>query len=101
VSLDAWTVLAIAGMALATYATRAGGFLLMRFVTIRGRMRAALDAMPATVLMAVIAPTVLTTGIAEAGAGIIAAIAAVLRLPLILVVVVGVVSVIALRALIS
>ena len=100
-TLDGWTVLAILGMALATYATRAGGFLLMRFITVSGRMRVALDALPAAILMAVIAPTVLTTGLAEVGAGAIATIAAMLRLPLIAVVIIGVVSVVVLRALIS
>ena len=100
-TLDSWTVLAIAGMALATYATRAGGFLLMRFITVRGRMRVALDALPAAILMAVIAPTILTTGIAEFAAAVVAAIAAMLRLPLIGVVIVGVVSVVALRTLVS
>lgn len=96
-TLDVWTALAIAGMAIATYATRVGGFLLMRFITVRGRVRAALDALPAAILMAVIAPTVFTTGIAEVGAGAIAATAAMLRLPLIVVVVVGVSSVVVLR----
>ncbi len=100
-TLDAWTVLAIAGMALATYATRVGGFLLMRFITVRGRMRVALDALPAAILMAVIAPTILTTGIAEFAAAVLAAIAAMLRLPLISVVILGVVSVVALRTLTS
>ena len=100
-TLDPWTFLAILGMALATYATRVGGFLLMRFITVKGRMRAALDALPAAILTAVIAPTVLTTGFAEAGAGAVAIIAAVLRLPLIAVVIIGVISVVGLRALIS
>jgi uncharacterized membrane protein len=100
-TLDAWTAVAIFGMALATYATRAGGFLLMRFITVRGRMRAALDALPAAILMAVIAPTILTTGFAEAGAAVIATIAAMLRVPLIGVVALGVVSVAALRSLAS
>jgi uncharacterized membrane protein len=100
-TLDLWTTLAIVGMALATLATRASGFLLMRYMVVKGRMRAALDALPAAILTAVIAPTVLTTGLAELGAAVIAAIAAVLRLPLVAVVVVGVVSVVVLRKLIA
>jgi uncharacterized membrane protein len=100
-TFDPWTTLAIVGMALATLATRASGFLLMRYIVVKGRMRAALDALPAAILMAVIAPTVLTTGLAEFGAAVIAAIAAVLRLPLVAVVVVGVVSVVVLRKLIA
>jgi uncharacterized membrane protein len=98
-SLDPWTLAAILGMAGATFATRAAGFLLMRYIVVKGRMRAALDALPAAILMAVIAPTVLTSGIAEAGAGILAAAAAMARLPLIVVVAVGVAGVVVLRSL--
>ena len=95
--LDPITFLAILGMAVATYATRTAGFAFMRLMNVRGRIKAALDAMPPAILMAVIAPTVLATGIAETIAAVIAAIAAVFRLPLIAVVVIGVVSVVVLR----
>jgi uncharacterized membrane protein len=94
---DPVTLLTIAGMALATYATRAGGFLLMRFMNVRGRLKAALDAMPPAILMAVIAPTVFATGVAETLAAIITALAAIARMPLIAVVLIGVVSVVVLR----
>jgi uncharacterized membrane protein len=94
---DSVTVLTIAGMALATYATRAGGFALMRFMKVSGRLKAALDAMPPAILMAVIAPTVFATGVAETLAAIIAACAAIARLPLIAVVVIGVASAALLR----
>jgi uncharacterized membrane protein len=95
---DPATLLTIAGMALATYATRAGGFALMRFMKVRGRLKAALDAMPPAILMAVIAPTVFATGVAETLAAIITAFAAIARLPLIAVVLIGVASVVVLRA---
>ncbi|MGH6874938.1 MAG: AzlD family protein [Aestuariivirgaceae bacterium] len=94
---DPLTLLTIAGMALATYATRAGGFALMHFMNVKGRLKAALDAMPPAILMAVIAPTVFATGVAETLAAIITAIAAIARLPLIAVVVIGVLSVVLLR----
>jgi uncharacterized membrane protein len=94
---DPATLLTIAGMALATYATRAAGFALMRFMKVGGRLKTALDAMPPAILMAVIAPTVFATGAAETVAAIIAALAAVARLPLIAVVVIGVASVAVLR----
>jgi uncharacterized membrane protein len=97
-NLDPWTLAAIVGMAGATYATRAAGFLLMRYIIVKGRLRAALDALPAAILMAIIAPTVFTSGVAEAGAGILAASAAMLRFPLIAVVAVGVAGVVVLRA---
>ncbi len=61
-SIDAMTLVAILGMALATYATRVGGLYLMRGVTVKGRLKSALDALPPAILMAVIAPTILTTG---------------------------------------
>lgn len=95
--LDPKTLLAIAGIALATYATRIGGFVFIRFVTVKGRAKVALDAMPPAILMAVIAPTILTTGIAETFAAAITAVAAMFRLPLIAVAIIGVVSVVVLR----
>jgi uncharacterized membrane protein len=95
--IDASTLLAIAGMALATYATRIGGFGLMRFMQVKGRMKAALDAMPAAILMSVIAPTVIATGVAETLAAVITAGAAILRLPMIAVIIIGIASVVALR----
>jgi uncharacterized membrane protein len=91
------TLLAIGGMALATFATRAGGLYLMRGVVVKGRLKAALDALPPAILMAVIAPTILTTGIAESTAALITAGAAFLRLPLALIIIIGVVSVVLLR----
>jgi uncharacterized membrane protein len=94
---DANTLLAIAGMALATYATRTGGFALMRFMQVKGRMKAALDAMPAAILMSVIAPTVIGTGVAETLAAVITAAAAILRLPMIVTIIIGIASVVALR----
>jgi uncharacterized membrane protein len=97
VKLDPLTLLAILGMALATYATRVSGLYLMRGVTVKGRLKAALDALPPAILMAVIAPTVLATGAAETLAAIITAGAAFLRLPLVVTIITGVVSVVALR----
>ncbi|HEY7749169.1 MAG TPA: AzlD domain-containing protein [Aestuariivirgaceae bacterium] len=97
--IDPRTLLAIAGIALATYATRVGGFVFIRFLNIKGRAKVALDAMPPAILMAVITPTILTTGVAETLAAAITAGAAILRLPLIVVVVIGVGSVVVLRAL--
>ena len=96
--LDAATLIAIIAMALATGATRLSGLYLMRFTKVEGRMKAAFDALPPAILMAVIAPTVLTTGVAETGAGIITALAAWFRLPLLAVLLIGVASVVALRA---
>lgn len=99
-SLDPNTVLAIAGMALATYLTRIAGLWLLQIANVRGRARSAMDALPPAVLMAVIAPTVLATGLAETLAAAVT-IAAAFRLPLLVAVATGVASVVALRALIG
>lgn len=96
-SVDMLTLLAIAGMAIATYATRVAGLFLMQLVSVKGRTKAAFDALPPAILMAVIAPTILATGIAETLAAIITAVAAVLRAPMILTIVIGVASVVFLR----
>ena len=91
------TMATIAGMAVATYLTRIGGLYLMRGVKVQGRLKAALDALPPAVLMAVIAPTVLATGVAETIAAAITVAAAFLRLPMIAVVAIGVAAVVVLR----
>jgi uncharacterized membrane protein len=97
-TLDAMTLLAIAAMAVAPAAARLSGYFLMRVVQVEGRLKAALDALPPAILMAVIAPTVLATGFAETGAAMITALAAWFRLPLLAVLLIGVASVVALRA---
>ena len=91
------TLLAIIGMGLATYSTRISGLLLMRGVMVQGRLKAALDAVPPAVLMAVITPTVFMTGRAETFAAVATAVAAFFRLPLLAVILVGVVSVVGFR----
>lgn len=97
-SLDSQTLLAIFGMAVVTYLTRIAGLALAGRLSLSERAQAAFDAIPPAVLVAVIAPSALATGWAETGAALIAAIAAT-RLPLLAVVLVGVVSVVGLRAL--
>lgn len=99
--IDAPTLLAILGMAIATYATRLSGFVLLSGFSPRGRLKAALDALPPAILMAVIAPTVFLTGPAETIASGITAVAAYMRLPLAVSLIIGVVSVVALRAILT
>ena len=93
--------IAIVGMGLATYATRVSGFYLLRGMNVSGRFKAALDALPPAVLMAVIAPVILTTGIAETIAAVVTAVAAYFRLPLALCILIGIASVVALRAVLN
>jgi len=94
-------LLAILGMALATYATRVAGLFLVRGVAVKGRLKAALDALPPAILMAVIAPTILLTGNAERIAAVLATVSAFFRLPLIVTIIVGVVSVVVRRQFIA
>jgi uncharacterized membrane protein len=96
-TLDANTFLAIVAMAAATMLTRVAGVFLLRYLSIGPQTREALDAIPPAVLMAVIAPTALATGWAETIACAITALAA-FRLPLLACVVIGVASVVGLRA---
>jgi uncharacterized membrane protein len=98
-SIDPTTLLAILAMAVVTYATRTAGLFVADRLVLTGRAKAAFDAIPPAVLVAVIAPTALTTGWAEAIAAAITAVAA-FKLPLLGTVVVGVVSVVLLRGLI-
>ncbi len=93
-------MLAIIGMAVATYITRITGLWLVRRFTARGRVKAALDAVPPAILMAVIAPQVITGGVPETLASLVT-LAAALRLPLIVAVVIGVASVVGFRLLLA
>lgn len=94
--MDVSTVLTILGMGVVTYVTRIGGDLLMRNHELGPRMTAAMNAVPPAILTAVIAPSVLAAGPAEALAGIATVIAA-FRLPLMATIAVGIVSVVLLR----
>jgi uncharacterized membrane protein len=97
VKVELMTLIAILGMALATYATRLGGWLAVRRIELTGRARAALEAVPAAVLTAVIAPMALATGFAESAAVAVTGLAAI-RLPLLATVTVGVGAVVVFRA---
>ena len=90
-------LLAIVLMGLATYTTRISGLLLMRGVEVKGRMKAALDAVPPSVLTAVITPTVFMSGHAETVAALLTATVAFFRAPLLLTILTGVVGVVVLR----
>ena len=96
-SLDTRTLLLIICVGLATYGTRLAGYWLLRNVNITGRTKAALDAVPPAILVAVIAPAVLMNGWPEKIAGAITIAAALLRLPLLVVIVVGVAATALLR----
>jgi uncharacterized membrane protein len=91
------TLAAILAMAAVTYATRIAGIFLVGRLDLSGRALAAFEAIPAAVLIAVIAPMLLATGWRETVAAAATAVAA-SRLPLLPTVGVGVLVVVVLRA---
>ncbi len=97
-SLDPMTLAAILALGAVTSATRVAGLALAGRMNLSGRAKAAFDAIPPAVLVAVIAPTALATGWPETIAAAITMVAAA-RLPLLGTVAVGVAAVVALRAL--
>lgn len=90
------TLLAIVLMGLVTYLTRIAGLFIAERFRLEGRAKAAFDAIPVSVLTAVIAPTLLTSTVAESLAGVVTILAA-FRLPLLGTVIVGVAAVVVLR----
>jgi uncharacterized membrane protein len=92
--------LAILGMGLATYATRLAGYWLLQGRAIKGRMLASLEAVPPAILTAVIAPAVFMEGNASMIAGAITLTSALLRLPLLVTISIGVCSLAVLRQII-
>ncbi|MBX4956237.1 AzlD family protein [Rhizobium lentis] len=96
-TLDLNIMIAILAMAAATVFTRISGLVLIRHVEMDERRRAAIEAIPPAVVMAVIAPTAFATGWAETLACAVTAIVA-RRLPMLASVVVGVATVALLRA---
>src|SRR4051794_19557650 len=68
---DTLALLTILGMALVTYLTRAGGLWLMSLVTPSPRVEAWLRQIPGAVLVAIVAPTVLASSLAETLASLV------------------------------
>ena len=97
--LDGSTLLVIALMALVTYATRAGGLWIANRFDLSERAGAWLDAIPAAILVSLVAPTVLTGGPAEALAAVAVVNVALKTGSLPLAMVAGVVAVVVFRAL--
>ena len=62
---DLRALVTILGMALVTYLTRAGGVWLMGLVTLSPRLEAWLRSIPGAVLVALVAPTVFASSLAE------------------------------------
>lgn len=64
------TTLTIVLMALATYATRAGGLWLASRLTLSERVEAWLNHIPGAILVSIVAPTILAGGMADALAAV-------------------------------
>jgi uncharacterized membrane protein len=95
--LDGYLVAAVIGMGIATYGSRLAGYWLLRDVSITGRWKAALDAVPPAILMAVIAPSVFLGTWIEWLAAAITLAAALMRAPLLVSILLGVGTVAVLR----
>lgn len=91
------TLITILGMALVTYATRAGGFWLMGLVTPSPRIEAWLRQIPGAVLVAIVAPTVLASSLAETFAALATVLVAIRTKNVLAAMVVGVAAVFLLR----
>ena len=90
---DVWLVILLLGVV--TYITRSGGHIVLaRFKTIHPRVEAALEAVPAAVLVTLVVPPALTSGPIEFIAVAIAFVAS-LRFPPLVVLAVGLAIVIA------
>jgi len=96
-SLDMKAWLAIAGMALVTYLTRAAGLFLSSRMNLSPRGEAFLGALPGSILTAIVAPAVLAQGTPEALASAITVAVAAWRKNLPLAMLAGVVAVYVLR----
>ncbi len=61
-SMDPWTLVAIIGMAVATYACRGGGYWLFRQTNPTPLMRSVLGFIPGTLFVSYVAPALVTGG---------------------------------------
>jgi uncharacterized membrane protein len=91
------TLITILGMALVTYATRAGGFWLMGLITPSQRIEAWLRQIPGAVLVAIIAPTVLASSLAETLAALATVLVAIRTKNVLMAMLIGVATVAFLR----
>lgn len=95
------TILTILGMALVTYATRAGGFWLMGLITPSPRVETWLKQIPGAVLVALIAPTILASSIAETLAAIATVLVAIRTKNVLIAMLIGVATVALLRLIVK
>jgi uncharacterized membrane protein len=99
VAIDTGTLLAIVLMALATYATRAGGLWFASRFDLSERAGAWLDQIPGAILVSLVAPTILMGGPVEVFAALVVVIVSLRTGSLPAAMVTGVGTVLVLRAL--
>jgi uncharacterized membrane protein len=99
VAIDPGTLLAIILMALATYATRSGGLWLASRFDLSERAGAWLDQIPGAILVSLVAPAILMGGPIEVLAAVVVVIVSLRTGSLPAAMVIGVGTVLALRAL--
>ena len=97
-TLDPVVLLAISLMALATYATRAGGLWLASRLDLSDRAGRWLEAIPGAILVSIVAPVVLTAGLAETLAALAVVVVAARSGSLLGAMVIGVFIVVIMRA---
>lgn len=98
-AIDPDTLFTIVLMAVATYATRAGGLWLASRFDLSERAGAWLDQIPGAILVSLVAPAVLTGGVVEVLAALVVVIVSLRTGSLPAAMVIGVGTVLALRAL--
>ena len=99
-SVDPLALLTILGMAVATYATRAGGLFLIGRVGMSPRLQSWLSYIPGCVLLSIVAPSIYSGGVTQAIAALITLLVALRTRNLLFAMVAGVASVVVLRAII-
>ncbi len=98
-SVDPQVLLTIVLMGVVIYATRAGGLWLASRFEISGHVEAWLGYLPGAIIVSIVAPTVLTSGPAEALAALAVVLVALRSGSLLLAMTIGVGAVLLLRAL--
>jgi len=93
--------LTILGMAIITYFTRVSGLWLVRYIPTSKRFKAWLEYIPGAVIVSIVAPTIISTNLAEVGAAITTLLVAIRTRNMLLTLIVGVVTVVLLRRLLS
>ncbi len=97
--INSTTLMTILGMALVTYLTRVGVVWLMGHIKISNRLKAWINVLPGTILIAIVAPTVFSTGFPELGASLATVLVAARTRNVLLSMAIGVGDVVGLRLL--